>query len=55
MREVSQEWNALIENWAAIEAELEREKPSGKCPETYTLIKQALEPFTIRASARPGI
>lgn len=36
-------FKGVIENWDAISAAYERERGSGKCPETYLLLKEALK------------
>lgn len=35
-------FKGVIENWDVISAAYERERGSGKCPETYRLLKEAL-------------
>ncbi|EDV3612610.1 hypothetical protein CUZ11_005015 [Salmonella enterica subsp. enterica serovar 4,[5],12:i:-] len=37
------EFKGVIENWDAISAAYERERGSGKCPETYRLLKESLK------------
>ena len=36
------EFKGVIKNWDIISAAYERERGSGKCPETYRLMKEAL-------------
>lgn len=36
-------FKGVIENWDVISAAYERERGSGKCPETYRLLKEALD------------
>ena len=35
-------FKGVIENWDAISANYERERGKGRCPETYQLLKEAL-------------
>lgn len=43
MKELNSTWGAFAENWALLESLYQKERGSGKCPETYAAIRTILE------------
>ncbi|NTU56304.1 MAG: hypothetical protein HGA79_08650 [Anaerolineales bacterium] len=50
MADVSPEWSALVNIWPSLVRRFNAELPSGKCPETYHMMREALS--STKQSAR---